>query len=230
MTNNFCTIIPIVLLASSLVGGCRSGDIAETFPEYSQPPLQFSSSLSVAGPSPEPAKSPEPTRSNLQVTQIYVDETGPRGLVEAWDQSEAVVVGTIVEEIGGVRFYGGNSPEDPGDVPWFEDVNFRVEIATSLKGDLLGEALVQWPAYLTEEQSNDTRIAKLDYEGITVPDIGSTYVLFLKDWGEPFGLAKISHAGAAMTVEDDGTIGELVSTNYTEYRGLPLQDVLPPRG
>lgn len=164
----------------------------------------------------------------LPVVQQDADEEGPTDVASALEASDLVVLATVAGVTPGGRFYGGDDAEDLASSTWFEDVDLHLSVSHYLKGSGPQRLDIRWPTYLTEEPSSDTRIAALEIGGVR-RDLSreGTYVFFLKDHGEPWGLTSVSQGASLIEVGPDLSIEGQLSFVFRDLRGKNLTDALP---
>ncbi len=201
------------------MGGCASNEAAVSDPSGA------SNEAAVSDPS---GASNEANPGGLPVVQQNFDEDGPTDVAGAWQASDYVVLATIAGSTDGARFYGVDGAEDIGGSQWTEDVELHLKVSQFLKGAGEERLDIRWPTYLTTEQSSGTRTAVLEIEGVQRDLSRSvTYLFFLKDQGEPWGLTSVSLGASLMQVGPDMRVDGQVSTVFSDLRGQRLADVLP---
>lgn len=146
------------------------------------------------------------TAATLPAAVMHADEDGPATLEDAIKGSDYVVVGEIVGERSGARFYGGDEREDLSESrTWIEDVEFAINVEEYISGDGSSSLLVRWPSYFSSEPALGHRVADLDFAANDVElAIGKRYVLFLTDFGDPWGLTGTSHAASVIELDEMG--------------------------
>ncbi len=167
---------------------------------------------------------PAPVDRSLPTQEVYVDEDGPGDLAGAWAASDVVVVGTVTCVRGGARFLGGDQVEDPGG-GWEEVVELDVEVVEAVSGRPARHLQVAWLGYTTSAPSRGARTAMIEVAGVVVPSVGQTYLLFLVDQGEPWGVQPVSTQVGFLQVVDGEVAGQ-VPTGLASHRGRPLEDVV----
>lgn len=167
---------------------------------------------------------PSPVDRSLPTQELYIDEDGPRDLAEAWAASDVVVFGTVTCVRGGARFLGGDQVEDPGG-GWEEVVELDVEVVEAFSGRPAHVLQVNWLGYTTSRPSSDARTAMLEVADVVVPSVGQTYLLFLADHGEPWGVQPVSTQVGFLQVVDGAVVGQ-VPTGLARHRGRPVEDVV----
>lgn len=111
-----------------------------------------------------------------------------------------------------------------------EDVDLHLRVDEYLKGSGDGRLTIRWPKYVTSARSSDARVGTLEIEG-TPPNLDrqATYLLFLEDHREPWGLTATSWGAAFMDVGPEMRVGAHVASSFGDLQGQPLGRVLPPR-
>lgn len=174
---------------------------------------------------PESATTLQVSSQDLPVIELnsYVD--GPADLETALAESDLVVVGTVMQETPGARFYGGDSAEDPI-VRWDEDVIYTVDIEDVVRGTLDGDELgVRWHAYVGTDDQVGHRTHVVEENGNLPPRVGGTYVFFLTDFGDPWGLRQSSPNAGVIALRDGVIIKDGTSNGLDELAGTPISDL-----
>ena len=162
----------------------------------------------------------------LEVIELTFDEDAPVDVAQAYDQSDFVVVASIRDVEDGARFYG-ESEEDNITVV-YEDILLNIDVAEVLKGDVEKTMAVRWPGYVGTGRSSAERTGVLRVEGVTLNSDrkNGTYLMFLRNYGPPFGLSFIALSSAVIELGPQQRATGQVSSIFERYRGSKLDDIL----
>lgn len=164
----------------------------------------------------------------LPVEELAADEAGPATVQETWAEAEVVVLGEVTGHERGARIFGSDPAEDPShaDGPYYEAVDLNINVLENFKGQAAERLAVQWPAYVLDDASLESRRALLRVGGMVLdPEAGGTYLFFLKDYGGEFGLTGVSSGAGAIEIRGDRAHGEAGSV-LQGLRGNSVGDIV----
>lgn len=167
--------------------------------------------------------------SHLPTVRVAVDEDGATSVNQAVNVSDYVVIGEVLAQRDGVRYFGGDDGEASG-ADAFEAVEWTIAVEEWVSGEPTAaddELKITGTAY-TVDPATKERTGVIQAEGVDLPlQVGSRYVLFLEEQPEPWGLTFVSAGAALMELDEQDNVSGEIAEVFEEHVGEPVEEVLP---